>query len=253
MHYALGAGHLALQDFATAREELGRAQGQGIDSPELHYALGRALGELYHHEAEEARHSGDAAWLATRRAAIEKQYLEPALRSLERSRGLELVSPHYLDGLIALYRRQYAEAEAKAAKALGQAPWLYEAHKLAGDAAYARAVEDLEHGRHEPARTGLGVALERYQASAKVGRSDAQVHEAAAKAWLERAELGPTAGTLAQGGARPSARGLRADAPGRARIRLGIYPQGLRAPAALSCARGACRRRSRSKSPRPPR
>jgi tRNA A-37 threonylcarbamoyl transferase component Bud32 len=189
VHYALGAGHLALQDFATAREELGRARDQGIDSPELHYALGRALGELYHHEVEEARHSGDAAWLAARRAAIEKQYLEPALRSLERSRGLELVSPHYLDGLIALYRRQYAEAEAKAALALGQAPWLYEAHKLAGDAAYARAVEDLEHGRHEPARTGLGVALERYQAAAEVGRSDAQVHEAAAKAWLERAEL----------------------------------------------------------------
>ncbi|HEX2571316.1 MAG TPA: protein kinase [Polyangia bacterium] len=189
VHYALGAGHLALQDFAAAHKELGRARAQDIDSPELHYALGRALGELYHHEVEEARHSGDAAWLAARRAAIEKQYLEPALRSLERSRGLELVSPHYLEGLIALYRRQYAEAEAKAAQALGQAPWLYEAHKLAGDAAYARALEDLEHGRHEPARAGLGLALERYQAAAEIGRSDAQVHEAVVKAWLERAEL----------------------------------------------------------------
>ena len=46
----------------------------GLDTPELHAARGRALGELYHRALEEARRSGDKAWLAARaegaRAAV---------------------------------------------------------------------------------------------------------------------------------------------------------------------------------------
>ncbi|HMY21614.1 MAG TPA: serine/threonine-protein kinase, partial [Polyangium sp.] len=47
IEYALGRGQLALGNPETARKHLEKAVAAGYSSPELHYALGRALGELY--------------------------------------------------------------------------------------------------------------------------------------------------------------------------------------------------------------
>ncbi|HEU4532501.1 MAG TPA: serine/threonine-protein kinase, partial [Polyangiaceae bacterium] len=73
VRYALGRGHLALDEFEAARAELERARKLGLDSPELNYALGRALGELYRRALDEARRGGGAAWAAERRRALEAQ------------------------------------------------------------------------------------------------------------------------------------------------------------------------------------
>ncbi|MFP2906518.1 serine/threonine-protein kinase, partial [Pyxidicoccus sp. 3LFB2] len=141
VHYALGRGHLALHELDKAHEELLRARQRGLDSPELHYALGRVLGELYHQSLEDARRSGGKDWLAARQLELELRYLEPALQSLERSRGVQLESPRYLEGLIAFYRRHYDEAARAADQASAEAPWLHEPWKLAGDVARVRALE----------------------------------------------------------------------------------------------------------------
>ena len=189
VHYALGRGYLAMSELERAHQELTLARDKGIDSPEFHYALGRVLGELYHQAMEEARRSGGKEWVAKRQRVLEKQYLEPALQSLERSGGLELESPRYLEGLIALYRRQYDVAAEHAARAVKEAPWMYEARKLAGDVAYARAMEQLERGEYDPARAGLESAVSLYEQAAESGRSDARLHEALARTWLQRSEL----------------------------------------------------------------
>ncbi|EPX55259.1 hypothetical protein D187_009466 [Cystobacter fuscus DSM 2262] len=189
VHYALGRGYLAMHELERAHQELERAREQGIDSPELHYARGRVLGELYHQSLEDARRSGGKEWVATRQRLLEKQYLEPALQSLERSRGLDLESPHYLEGLIAFYRREYDAAARLAAQAAEETPWVYEAWTLAGDVAYARAVEHLERGDYDTARAGLQEADRLYTRALESGRSDARNHEALAEAWLQQSEL----------------------------------------------------------------
>lgn len=189
VHYALGRGYLAMNELDRAHGELMRARERGIDSPELHYALGRVLGELYHRAMEEARRGGDKDWVAERQRVLEKQYLEPALQSLERSAGLELESPRYLEGLIAFYRRDYDQAARLAAQAVKETPWMYEARKLSGDVAYARAMEQLGRGEYEPARAGLEAAAALYEQAAESGRSDARNHEALAETWLQQAEL----------------------------------------------------------------
>ncbi|WP_233261608.1 serine/threonine-protein kinase [Vitiosangium sp. GDMCC 1.1324] len=189
VHYALGRGYLAMHEFELAHQELTHAREKGIDSPELHYARGRVLGELYHRAMEDARHSGDKAWVAERQRVLEKQYLEPALQSLERSQGLELESPRYLEGLIAFYRRQYDVAAQRAAQAVDEAPWMYEAQKLAGDVAYARAMEQLERGEYDKARAGLEAAVSLDEQAAESGRSDARIHESLAEAWLQQSVL----------------------------------------------------------------
>ena len=53
--YAVGRGHLALDEDAEAVERLERAERGGLDTPELHYALGLARGRLYHRGAARRR------------------------------------------------------------------------------------------------------------------------------------------------------------------------------------------------------
>jgi tetratricopeptide (TPR) repeat protein len=189
VHYALGRGYLAMHELERAHEELTRAQDQGVDSPELHYARGRVLGELYHQALEDARRSGGKEWMAVRQRLLEKQYLEPALQSLERSRDLELESPRYLEGLIAFYRRDYDTAARLAAEAAVETPWVYEARTLAGDVAYTRALEHLERGDYDTARVGLEEADRLYARAIESGRSDARNYEALAEAWLQQSVL----------------------------------------------------------------
>ncbi|NMO14271.1 protein kinase [Pyxidicoccus fallax] len=189
VQYALGRGHLAMHELEAAREALTRARENGVDTPELHYALGRTLGELYHRLLEEARRRGGKDWAAGQQRLLEQQYLEPALQSLDRSRGLELESPFYLEGLIAFYRREYAGAAKAAEQAAAQSPWMYEARRLAGDVAHARAMEHLEQGAYDAARAGFEEAARLYERAVEDGRSDPRNHDALAEVWLQQSEL----------------------------------------------------------------
>ncbi|QDE91484.1 protein kinase [Myxococcus xanthus] len=186
---ALGRGHLAMREFEQAHRELTRARELGVDSPGLHYALGRVLGEQYRLAMEDARRSGGAAWVAARRRKLEARYLTPALESLQRSGGVELESPRYLEGLIALYRKDYEGAERAVSEAVAQASWMPEVRKLAGDVALARAMALLEQGDYAGARAGLMEAASRYEQTVELARSDAWAHEALAEVWLQLSEL----------------------------------------------------------------
>jgi serine/threonine-protein kinase len=191
IHDALGRGHLALHEWNEAAAEFDRAAAAGLDTPGLHAARGRVLGELYHRALEEARRSGDRAWLAGRQKELERQYLAPALAELDKSRadGDSAGDAEALQALVALYRRDFAAASARAAEATARAPWLFEARKVAADATYQAALEELDHGRYDEAAAGFARAVEAYDAATTVARSDATIYEAAAQAWLQRAEI----------------------------------------------------------------
>jgi serine/threonine-protein kinase len=187
IHGALGRGHLALHEWSDAADELARA----ADAPGLHAARGRALGELYHRALEDARRSGDPAWLLQRKKELEQKYLGPALVELERSRadGESTGDTSALEALVALYRQDYAGAEQRALATVARAPWLFETRKIAADAAYEAAVEKFDRGSYDEARAGLEHASSLYAQAAEVARSDASVHEAAAEAWLKHADV----------------------------------------------------------------
>ena len=189
VHYAVGRSALAMLDFERAHAELTRAKALGLDSPELHAALGRVLGELYRGALEDARRSGGPEWLAGRQRELERQYLEPAREELERSRGAELEAPRYLEALIAFYRRDDEAASQAVARAVVETPWLYEARKLAGDIASARAMELLERGEYEGARTGFQEAGRLYAEAEALGPSDARNSDALAETWQQLAEI----------------------------------------------------------------
>jgi serine/threonine-protein kinase len=188
VHEALGRGHLALHEWRDAADELARAATARSPTPGLHAVRGRALGELYHRALEDARRSGDKAWLARRQQELARQYLVPALGELAASRGSGEDSG-VLEALIAFYRGDFPGAERLAQAAAERAPGLFEARKLAADAAYSAALEAFDHGAYEAARPGLERAVALYAEASEIARSDASVYEAAAQAWLTRAEV----------------------------------------------------------------
>ncbi len=203
VHDALGRGHLALHEWREAADELGRAEAAGRDTPELHAARGRALGELYRRALEEARprddgKPADAAWLARHQQELAQQelaqqelaqqYLTPALAELARSRASGPAAG-LLEARIALYRRDFAAAEQQALEVAAHSPGLSDARQLAGDASYTAGVEALDHGDYDTARSRLERAVKLYADASDIARSDASMYDAAAQAWLHLAQL----------------------------------------------------------------
>ncbi len=136
-HYALGRGHLTLQEPEAALDHLKKAEAAGYASFELDYALGVSLSELYKSALQKTKRIENAEQRKARVAAIEAEYKTPMLQHLRAALGGPLEAPAYVEGLIAFYEGRNEEARALAQKAFAAAPWLYEAKKLEGDALFA--------------------------------------------------------------------------------------------------------------------
>ena len=188
-HDAIGRGHLALREYPEALVELQQAQAQGVHSPDLHYALGIVLGKHFEQAMYEARLAGGGDWAQKKLKEFEPKYLQPALDALARGRSVKLDAPQYLEGLIAFYRRDYAEALRQADAAIAQAPWLYEARKLQGDVHLEQALQTRDHGKYEEAEKHFAAAVSRYTEASQIGNSDPEVYEGLAESWVRQVEM----------------------------------------------------------------
>ncbi len=185
-HYAIGRGYLTLHETDNAHQHLRAAWESGPQhSPELHFALGRVLGDRFFESVRFERRRGDREWLRNRRKQLAAELLLPAMGHLEASRGVKLESADYLEGLLALYHGDHSKALHHADQALRLAPWLYEAKKLKGDAMQEQALERFLDGASEKAESGLRSAIAHYNEAATVGRSDIAVYEARSEAWAQ--------------------------------------------------------------------
>ena len=188
-HYALGRGHLALHEYPQALSELRQAQAEGNDSADVHYALGLLLGKHYEQAMYEARLAGGGEWADKQLKELEPKFLQPALLSLQKSRGLLSDTPGYLEALIAYYQRDFAKAEQLAAAAVQASPWLYEGLKLQGDMQLQRALKARDSGQDEEAKKAFSAAVRHYQDAAQIGQSDAEVYEGLAETWIRQVEM----------------------------------------------------------------
>jgi len=188
VHDALGRGYLALHEWQAANTELAAAADAGLQTPELHAARARALGELFHSAREEAHRSGGSAWLTQRQHELEQQYLTPALAELQDSRTAGN-DAQLIEIMIALYRGDFAAAETQATAIIGNESKRSEACKLAAEAAYGAALAAFDHGDYHTARSAFDRAASFYAQASEVARSDASLYEAAAGTWLSRSEV----------------------------------------------------------------
>jgi serine/threonine-protein kinase len=189
MHVALGRGHLVLHEWSAAVDELGAAQSAGPSTPELHAALGRALGEMYLRALGSVGRPTDekdmATWLTERRAALVKRYLDPARHELELSGDKSRLSRIR----VALYSRNFAAAEQQAREVAEGDPGSLEASMLAGEAASLTATEMFDRGDYDRALPVLERAAAAFSRASSVARSDGSLYRAAAETWLLVAEI----------------------------------------------------------------
>ena len=198
-HYALGRAHVALHEYEPARTHLESALASGYTRPEVHYALGLALGGRYREELDAARRVEDEMARGEAKKKAESTYRDPALQHLRESGETAVESKAYIDGLVALYEQRYDDAAAKGVQAAKESPWLYEAKKLEGDALFDAGMAAVDQGRKEDARTLFGRASEAYEKGATMARSDGELHEAACGTWLQRLALDRWEGKPYQG------------------------------------------------------
>lgn len=183
--YAIGRGHQVLHEDEQAYDRLVRALEGGLDTPDLHYALGLTLGRIYDKKREELERLGDPRTIEAERERLDAEYLVSAREHLQAASGSELASPAYLEGLLAFYSHRYPEAIVLAETAQQQAPWLYEAKVLGGNARIASATIKLERGEYDAAEQEIRDALRLFEAASEIARSDDSVYEAEASAWTE--------------------------------------------------------------------
>jgi serine/threonine-protein kinase len=186
-HYALGRGYLALREPEKAIESLKKASGAGYAPPEVDYAMGLSLVELYKKALEATKRIQSREQKEARTKAIEAEYKAPALAHLRAALGARLDAPAYVEGLIALYEGRHEEAIAKAREAFERTPWLYEAKKLEGDAHFA----DGSRFRHDAAfdydrmMLHFNRADAAYRSATEIARSDPDAHAAECELWVQ--------------------------------------------------------------------
>jgi serine/threonine-protein kinase len=169
--YALGRGYLVLERPVEARRELERAWKAGYRAPEVSYALGLALGQLYQRGLSEHATSDDKTVEGARRADLARELREPALAYLKQAQGLQSEAPEYVEGLIALHERRWQQALDKANAAQVRVPWMYEAHTLEGDIRLTLARERWGEGGPDEALAELDRAGRAYETAASIARS----------------------------------------------------------------------------------
>ncbi len=188
-HYALGRGHLALHEYPDALNELLAALRDGVDAADVHYALGLVRGKLYELAMYEARLAGGGDWADKQLKDLEPKFLLPAIDSLQKSRAFLSDSPAFLEALIAFYQRDFDRALASAEKAQAEAPWLYEGYKLMGDVLLERALKARDSGKYDDAEKLFADSVRRFEQAADIGRSDSEVYEGLAEAWVRLIEM----------------------------------------------------------------
>jgi serine/threonine-protein kinase len=185
-HYAIGRGHLALGEIEKARVHLEQAQAAGYATPELHYALGRVLGELYRQGLEESKRIPEGERRKAKLLELESQLRDPALGHL-RAAYTSTESPAYVEGLIAFYEGKHDEALAKARQAFAESSMMYEAKKLEADVLYAQGSKYRRDAAfdYDKMMTYFDPAAEGYAAAANIGRSDPDMHRAECELWTQ--------------------------------------------------------------------
>jgi serine/threonine-protein kinase len=176
--YALGRGHLALQEYQAARRELEEAWRLGYRGPDVAYALAQALGELYRRAVEDVRAAEQPAQRAAAEADIDRRFKEPLTAYLAAAAGLQTEAPEYVEGLVAFYDGRYSDAIAKARVTLSRLPWFYEAARLEGDVHETMGADAQDRGDYALAAAEFHLAGQAYAVGLETARSDAALYVA---------------------------------------------------------------------------
>jgi serine/threonine-protein kinase len=186
--YALGRGQLALEKWEAARVHLEKAWASGYRGPEVAYALGRALGEIYKKERLLADGIGNKLLRESKQREVKEALRDPAVSYLRQGGGGDVASPAYVQALLALYEERFPDALTQAAAVREQAPWLYEARLVEGDVHSKESQSLHEQGNEAASQKAVEDAEAAYREAANYARSDPAAYEGLCQMGLQRME-----------------------------------------------------------------
>ena len=186
--YALGKGHLALQDYESARQSLDSAWDLGLRDDEVALARSEAMGHLFRERLRDVELIRNDALREQQAAALEAELRDPALRLLREVASVTA----YHRGLMAFFEGRFDEAVALADEALSREPWKVEAAALKGEVRLAEAQKAVRQGEVEVAEASLEQAEELFDAATIVARSDPGLHLGLCQIFAARLNLVPT-------------------------------------------------------------
>jgi len=186
--YALGRGQVVLGNWQGARTHLESAWKSGYRGPEVAYALGLALGNIYKKERTLADGIGNKVLREAKQREIEASLRDPAVSYLRQSGGTDVASPAYVQALLAFYEKREGEALAQAAAVRQQANWLYEASILEGDIHSSQSQRLHETGDEPASQKAVSDAEAAYREAANYARSDPAAYEGLCQMELQRME-----------------------------------------------------------------
>jgi len=176
-NYALGRGYLALKHYEKAMEHLEKAWSLHYREPEVAYALGLALGELYRQQLEATERITNPLVREVQKQNVEKQYRDIALTYLKYGRQVETENPIYVQALLKFYEKRWQESSQLAAEARKKTAWLYEAMIVEGNAYMAMAAEKRTTGDYPAALQNLKKAQTKYNEAVRIAGSDPLTYE----------------------------------------------------------------------------
>ena len=188
-HYALGRGHLTLQEDDKALEHLELAVDRGFSGPGVSYALGLVLGRLYQRELRLSHRLSNAELRAARVGEIQRDLRDPALTHLRSGSRSRMEAPAYAESLIAFYEGRFDEALATTRQAFAATEWLYEAGRLEADILLEMGTEQASRGDREGALFTLEEAGAAFAAAADIARSDPSIQEGDCGRWIQVLEI----------------------------------------------------------------
>lgn len=169
---AIGRGYLALHEDKQAMTHLQLALQFGDTAPDVHLALGQALGRLHDQEARDVRRRFQRAQAKPRLDELRQQYLVPALSELELGKESPQIEPLYVQALIHYYKgdAEYEQALKAARAAHKAAPWLIEPLELESKIVSLQCREQLQSG-HSQAIKQAAVVRESLERAIGIARS----------------------------------------------------------------------------------
>lgn len=176
--YALGRGYLSLNESEKAKEHLQQAWNSGYQTPDAAYALGLSLGNIYQKALSDADQIQDKEQRKLKLREIEKEYRDPAVAYLQKSKNYEEASSEYVEGLIAFYQKKYDEALKLSQQAMQKVPWLYDARVLEGKIYSRRGTDTRDRGDYKNASLDYERAIQSFNAALQTGESDPAAYEA---------------------------------------------------------------------------
>lgn len=180
-NYALGRGHLTLDDSEKAIEHLQLAWDAGFRAPRVAYALGDVLGRSLQDQRLEAERIADPARRRARLEDLEATLRVRVLSFLRQARGSDAPAPAYLEALMASYEGRTDEAITRLDALEHQLPWFYEAPLLRGQLLQSRGWNFWNRGNPKAAEADFEAGRRALAAAALSGRSAPVVYAAQAR------------------------------------------------------------------------